>query len=331
MRYFLSSIIVTVIAFAAAFGWAGSSGLLICALLTLMEVSFSFDKAVVNAMVLKKMDAKWQQSFLTWGMLIAVFGVRFIFPIMIVAFATGLGFTEVTKLALENPAEYSRHVLESHVQIGAFGGMFLMMVFLKFIMDETKHIHWLGSIESQLARLGKLEAVEVLIALALLVGVDGFLDGAQQLHALSAGVIGIMTYVLVNGITALASGGGHGASQAASYSGMMGFIYLQFLDASFSLDGVVGAFAMSNDLVIIMLGLGAGAMFVRSITVYLVRKGTLDQYRFLEHGAHYGIGSLAVVMLVSMVHHVPEILTGLIGAAFITLALISSIRHNRKK
>jgi hypothetical protein len=108
----------------------------------------------------------------------------------------------------------------------------------------------------------------------------------------------------------------------------MGFIYLQFLDASFSLDGVIGAFAMSKDIVIIMLGLGAGAMFVRSLTVWMVRKGTLDQYRYLEHGAHYGIGALAVIMLISMVHHVPEVVTGFIGIGFIVLSLVSSIQHN---
>lgn len=333
MRYFTSSILVTILAFAIAFYWAGLPAVMICALLTLMEVSFSFDNAVVNATVLKNMDNKWQNRFLTWGMLFAVFGVRFIFPIMIVSFATGLGFIDVTHMAVDNPEEYSRHVLESHVQIGAFGGMFLMMVFLKFILNETKDIHWIGAIESKLVRLGKLEAVEVIIALSMLLGIYGFLDEVHQLPALSAGVVGVVLYVLVNGITALTGGddAAHGHTQAAVSSGLMGFIYLQFLDASFSLDGVIGAFAMSKDIVIIMLGLGAGAMFVRSLTVWMVRKGTLDQYRYLEHGAHYGIGALAVIMLVSMIRHVPEVVTGFVGIAFIVLSLVSSIKHNRSK
>jgi hypothetical protein len=150
------------VAFAIALYWGGSAGLTICALLTLMEITFSFDNAVVNAIVLRDMDHKWQNRFLTWGMVIAVFGVRVIFPIMIVAFAAGLGFMEVVRLALEQPEEYSRHVLDSHVHIGAFGGMFLLMVFLKFIMDETKEVHWLEVIEKKLAALGKLEAVEII-------------------------------------------------------------------------------------------------------------------------------------------------------------------------
>ena len=112
-------------------------------------------------------------------------------------------------------------------------------------------------------------------------------------------------------------------------AGIAGFLYLEVLDASFSFDGVIGAFAITKDVVIIMLGLGIGAMFVRSLTVYLVNKGTLDEYVFLEHGAHYAIGALAIIMLLSMEYHIPEAVTGLVGIAFIGLALISSIRRRR--
>ena len=292
-----------------------------------MEVSFSFDNAVVNATVLKDMDAKWQKRFLTWGMLIAVFGMRLLFPVLVVSFATGLHVWDVTKLAVDNPAEYSRHVLDSHVQIGAFGGMFLLMVFLKFILDEGKKIHWIGMLETRLASLGKLDAIDTVLALGVLLVIQHFLEGEHQLDALVAGVVGIVLYLLVNSATAL-MGGGHGGTAHAA--GMAGFIYLQFLDASFSLDGVIGAFAISNDIIIIMLGLGVGAMYVRSLTIYLVHKGTLDKYRYLEHGAHYGIGVLALIMLVSMIQPVPEVITGLVGVVFILLALFSSVRHNRR-
>jgi hypothetical protein len=115
------------------------------------------------------------------------------------------------------------------------------------------------------------------------------------------------------------------------YSGLAAFVYLNMLDTSFSLDSVVGAFAISHDIVIIGLGLAAGAMFVRSLTVYLVRKGTLEQYIFLEHGAHYAIGALAVIMLVSIRQPVSEVITGLIGVVFIALSFMSSVRHNRLK
>ena len=107
-------------------------------------------------------------------------------------------------------------------------------------------------------------------------------------------------------------------------------MYLEVLDASFSFDGVIGAFAITSDVVIIMLGLAIGAMFVRSMTIYLVEKGTLDAYIYLEHGAHYAIGALAFIMLAGMTGvHVPEVVTGLIGVAFIVWAVLASIKHNK--
>ncbi len=330
MKYFYVSHVITIIGLFLAYEWAGLPGLGICALLMVMEITLSFDNAVVNAAVLKHMDEKWQQRFLTWGILIAVFGMRLLFPIVIVALATGLGLMEVTQLALDSPEEYSKHVLDSHIQIAAFGGMFLLMVFLHFVLDAGKELHWIGFIEKKLAALGKLESVQVVIALLLLLAIVSQLQEAEQAGALVAGVVGVVLYVLVKSVTALASGSddtAHGATKTVAYSGFMGFMYLQLLDASFSLDGVIGAFAMSKDLIIIMLGLGIGAMFVRSLTVYLVRKGTLAEYIYLEHGAHYGIGALAVIMLVSMLVHVPEFITGLIGLSFIALSFWSSVRH----
>ncbi len=108
----------------------------------------------------------------------------------------------------------------------------------------------------------------------------------------------------------------------AGRSGLLGFLYLILLDASFSLDAVIGSFAISNDIVIIVLGLSAGAMFVRSLTLHFVHQGTLERYVFLEHGAYYAIGALAVIMLVSILHPVPEVITGLAGLVFIGLSLL---------
>src|SRR5688572_28048332 len=117
----------------AAFLWGGPTALLIAALLTIMEVSLSFDNAVVNATVLRRMDPVWQQRFLTWGILIAVFGMRLVFPVVIVAIAAGLGMVEVATMAVNDPAEYGRHLAAAHTGIAAFGGMFLLMVFLHFV------------------------------------------------------------------------------------------------------------------------------------------------------------------------------------------------------
>jgi hypothetical protein len=113
-------------------------------------------------------------------------------------------------------------------------------------------------------------------------------------------------------------------------SGLGGFLYLEVLDASFSFDGVIGAFALSNNMIIIALGLSVGAMFVRSMTIHLVRTGTLAQYRYLEHGAFWAIIVLGVIMLLSARYHIPETITGLLGAVLIGLSFLWSVRHNRR-
>jgi uncharacterized protein len=331
MQYFKYSFLVAIVALIAAFLWGGVTGLVIAAILSVLEISLSFDNAVVNASVLKGMEAKWQIRFLTWGILIAVFGMRLLFPVAIVAVVADIGMFEVARMALNDPDTYSLHLQASHIQISAFGGMFLLLVALTFLLDEGKELHWLGVAEEKLAGIGKLESIEIVIALAVLWIVQSFLAPEERLGAVLAGISGIMLFVLVGSASALFEEEevGEAVGRTAKHTGITGFLYLEVLDASFSFDGVIGAFAITKDVIIIMLGLAIGAMFVRSITVFLVRKGTLDEYVFLEHGAHYAIGALAIIMLVSTKVHIPEVVTGLIGAAFIGLALLSSIQYRR--
>jgi len=332
MQHFRLSFIVTAVCLAIAIYWGGIMGAFIALILGVLEVSLSFDNAVVNASILKRMDERWQQYFLTWGILIAVFGMRLVFPIAIVSAATGIGFFGVTDMALHDPDTYSMHLIDSHVQIAAFGGMFLLMVFFSFIFNENKELHWLGYIEEKLSTFGKLEAIEIILALGLLLTMHNWLPEAIHFKALVSGIYGVMLFVIVDSLGALFEDEEEGeeVSAAIKRGSVMSFLYLEVLDASFSFDGVIGAFAITKDVVIIMLGLAIGAMFVRSLTVYLVRKGTLDEYVFLEHGAHYAIGSLAAIMLISMTHHISEVVTGLVGAILIGLSVFSSVLYRRK-
>ncbi|MDP2902829.1 MAG: DUF475 domain-containing protein [Methylovulum sp.] len=332
MQHFRLSFFVTALCLAAAFYWGGAIGAFIAIILGVLEVSLSFDNAVVNASILKRMDERWQRYFLTWGILIAVFGMRLLFPIAIVAAATGIDFVGVTNMALHDPETYSRHLTDSHVQIAAFGGMFLLMVFFSFIFDESKELHWLGKLEEKMASFGKLESIEIIFALSLLLVTQHWLPGPIRLEALVAGVLGVILFVVVDSLSTLFEDEEEGEelAEVLKKGSVMSFLYLEVLDASFSFDGVIGAFAITQDVVIIMLGLTIGAMFVRSLTVYLVRQGTLDEYVFLEHGAHYAIGTLAAIMLISMTHEIPEVVTGLVGAALIGLSVFSSVRYKRK-
>ncbi len=326
----------------AAAGWwgyahTGIAGALtaigIVAILGVMEVSLSFDNAVVNASVLKTWDARWQKLFLGVGIIIAVFGMRLLFPLVIVAQAADLGLMDVWTLALNDPAAYSQHLSAHHAEVAAFGGMFLLLVFLNFLLDDEKELHWLGNVERKLGALGKVSSVSVMVALGTLMASLMMVEPARQLVVLMAGLWGILIYVGVDMVSSLLEKeeeGGSNVGDMVKRGGIGGFLYLEVLDASFSFDGVIGAFAITKDVVIIMLGLAIGAMFVRSMTVFLVRKGTLDEFVYLEHGAHYAIGILAVIMLVSMKFHIPEIFTGLIGVAFILASLWSSIRYKRR-
>ncbi|PCH78696.1 MAG: hypothetical protein COC07_03535 [Erythrobacteraceae bacterium] len=321
------------------YGWVSTASvtgtlslLWIVAVLSVLEISLSFDNAVVNASVLKEMDEVWQRRFLTWGIAFAVFGMRIVFPLAIVAIAAGLGPVETVNLSLNDPREYERIVSSAHVGIAGFGGAFLAMVGLKFFFDLDKEVHWIAVIERKLAKFAALPAAEIALLLLVLWGISTTLAPDEALTFLVAGILGLVTFIAVEGINAILELKEEAAKLqgAVVRSGLGGFLYLNVLDASFSFDGVIGAFALSNNMIVIALGLSIGAMFVRSMTIHLVRKGTLAAYRFLEHGAFWAIIVLGGIMLVSAKVHIPETITGLIGAILIGLSLWWSVRYNRR-
>jgi len=335
LKHFTGSFVFAALCFAAAaaYGYAGSGTLTgalavlwICFVLSVLEVSLSFDNAVVNATVLEEMSPVWQRRFLTWGIIIAVFGMRIVFPLVIVMIAGGLGPLQAVSMAMNDPSAYERVVSGAHTSIMGFGGAFLMLVGLKFFFDAEREHDWIGMLERPLKACGGLEAFAIVAVLLLLVGLSSLLAG-EAMAFLTSGIFGIAAYYAVDWLSALL--GDPEAADGVKRAGLGAFLYLEVLDASFSFDGVIGAFALSNNLIVIALGLGVGAMFVRSMTIFLVRQGTLAQFRYLEHGAFYAIVALAAIMLVSPLVAIPEAVTGLVGAGLIGLSLVSSIRHNR--
>ncbi|MEU0562249.1 DUF475 domain-containing protein [Dactylosporangium sp. NPDC006015] len=366
LKTFGWSLAVTVATLIAAFFLGGPSAFLIVAILCVLEISVSFDNAVVNATVLGRMNAWWQRLFLTVGVLIAVFGMRLVFPLLLVGITAQLNPVDVVRLALEGgsvdePGTYAALLHEAHPSIAAFGGMFLLVLFLDFIFETREHT-WLTWLEKPLAKIGKLDQLSVVISLAVLVIVAETL--AKDVGTVMvSGVLGIAVYILVNSLGELfenagglgddeeedenekaaagihgdagdidkgKSGGPNAVVQVAGKAAFFLFLYLEVLDASFSFDGVIGAFAISQNIFVIAAGLGVGAMYIRSLTVYLVRKGTLSEYVFLEHGAHWAIGALAAILLVGIKFEVPEVITGLIGVGFILAAFLSSVVLNRR-
>ncbi|MCF2528492.1 DUF475 domain-containing protein [Yinghuangia soli] len=363
LRTFGWSFAVTVVGLAAAFMLWGWEGFAVVAILSILEISLSFDNAVVNASVLAKMNEFWQKIFLTIGILIAVFGMRLVFPLLIVGVTAKMGPIETIDLAMNNQDEYERLVTAAHPAIAAFGGVFLLMIFLDFVFEEREH-KWLAWLERPLAKLGKLDMLSVLVALGVLLiiattygseALVGDHDTADKTATvLISGLLGLITYLIVGGLSDYFEDkleddddddedGEEGEAREKPQRGANGkvvglagkaafflFLYLEVLDASFSFDGVIGAFAITNDIFEMALGLGIGAMYVRSLTVYLVRKGTLDDYVYLEHGAHYAIGALAVILLITIGQHMNEVITGLIGVILIAAAFGSSVLRNKR-
>jgi hypothetical protein len=331
LKTFGWSFAVTALGLVAAAFYGGWEAFGIVAILAVLEISLSFDNAVVNAGILKKMSAFWQKIFLTVGVLIAVFGMRLAFPVVIVAITAKKNPIDAVDLALTDKDRYEQLVTDAHPSIAAFGGMFLLMIFLDFIFDSEKEHHWLGGLERMFGRLGEHDSISSVVSLVVLISMSLGLDVADRATFLFAGVFGIALYfamgLLKNAFEDKEAG--EAVVSTVKRSGFMSFCYLELVDASFSLDGVIGAFAMSNDPIIIMLGLAIGALFVRSITLHLVRKGVLQEFVYLEHGAHYAIGVLAAIMLCHKFMHVPEIVTGLAGAVLIILAIVSSILHKK--
>jgi hypothetical protein len=337
LHYFKWSFIVTAagLLLGAWLGWntTGTLGgafsvFLICAILAVLEISLSFDNAIVNANKLKEMTPAWQQRFLTWGILIAVFGMRVLFPLAIVAIAASIGPIAAMQLAISEPEEYSRIMLDAHLSIAAFGGTFLMMVALSFFFDEHKEIHWVRVVEERVSRYASVRGAEITFVLVLMLIFAHLVEPTEKLTFISSAIYGLVTFLFVDILGNVLDKASEAMSGAAK-GGLGAFLYLEVLDASFSFDGVIGAFALTQNLFVIAIGLGIGAMYVRSMTIMLVERGTLAEYRYLEHGAFYAILALSVIMYAQAIVHVPEVLTGLGGATLIGIALWSSIRYNR--
>jgi hypothetical protein len=300
----------------------------ICAVLAVLEISLSFDNAIVNATKLKDMTPAWQHRFLTWGIVIAVFGMRIVFPLVIVAIAAHLGPVAAVTLAINEPAEYARILTGAHVSIAAFGGTFLMMVGLSFFFEEEKDVHWVHWIESNLARVAGVKGVEIGVTLVAILSMYSLLPEEEAGVFFYSAIWGLLTFIGVEILGSVLDATQETLSAAAK-GGLGAFLYLEVLDASFSFDGVIGAFALSQNLFVIAIGLGIGAMYVRSMTIMLVDKGTLAQYRFLEHGAFYAILVLAGIMYAQTLTHIPEVIVGLFGAALIGLSVWSSVRWKK--
>lgn len=326
LRIFWLSGLITIALGVWVFTHGGALAIWLFTILVVLEVTLSFDNAIINSRVLVRMSPFWQKLFLTVGIFIAVFVVRFLLPIIIVMITSGHGFMEVLDLALNDSEEYGKTLHEAAPTIDAFGGTFLLMIGISYFMNRKKDIHWLRAIEKRLVRAGNYENFKTFVMLAVAMLLYFTVDDAHKSTVLVASIFGTLLHMGLEIFGAYFEKRQSNATKLVGLAALGSFMYLEVLDASFSLDGVIGAFAITNDIVLIIAGLGAGAIWVRSLTVYLMKAGVLSKYKYMEHGAHWAILALGTIMLVKLYHvEPPEWLVGSIGLVFIVTAVVSSL------
>jgi hypothetical protein len=303
---------------------------------------------------------------MTLGIFVAVFVVRFALPIFIVELTTNLSFLEVVKLALNDPLTYAHELHKAGPLIDAFGGTFLVMLGVAYFFDAEKDVHWFAWLERRLAPLGRYDNLTIFVMVlgALVMFFTVPEEAAVRATVIVAAVCGIALHLGLDLFGAIVDGDedeeeetdeANGDAQSADdtveipvarpatngtkgktkvlvgLAALVMIIRLEILDASFSFDGVIGAFAITTSVLIIMAGLGAGAVWVRAMTVHLLRAGTLAKYKFLEHGAMWAILFLGLTMIAKLYHiEPPEWATGSIGLVFIGLAVITSVFSDRR-
>jgi hypothetical protein len=328
----LSAILTAILLGVVGFN-LGINALFTMLTLTMLEITFSLDNAVVNATILQHMSPLWQRMFMTVGIIIAVFGMRLLFPLALVSNTAGLGLGDVVILALQHPTEYSARLALAEPMIAAFGGLFLLMIFLGFVFDDQRKSLWQHLLRRTLKKISTLRFTQIFIALLVLLFMIFTTPKDIQLQVAVAGLLGIAAHLIVGTLADLFStrrpmriGGTHMPWRA----GLVMFLYLELLDASFSFDSAIGAFAITSNAVLIAAGLGAGALWVRSITIYLVRRGTLTKFPYLDAGAHYAIGALAVLLLVGIHVALPTALTGSLGLIIIAVSFVASLLKNHQ-
>ena len=308
----------------------GVQGLVVVALLGVLEIAVSFDNAIVNATILARMNHYWQRMFMTVGVLIAAIGMRLLLPLIIVSIGAHLLPWRAVDLAYENPDRYHALLLTAQPGIAAFGGIFLLMIAIAFFR-EKRDVHWWPAVEKRLPGVLGRKGVPILIAL-LFTAVAGITVGSDDRFRVFVGcIVGLACYLGIHLLSeqvadrADADGASRPRATVQGRSAFLLFVYLELLDATFSMDSVMGGFSVTVDIALITLGLAIGAGYIRSLTVYVVRKGTLEEYRYLEHGAYYSIALLAVLLLWEVWRDVPDWITACTGAVVITAAWLTSI------
>jgi hypothetical protein len=290
--------------------------------LCLFETISSIDNAIINAEVLSTMGERARRWFLIWGLLLAVFVVRGVLPWLIVwATTPALGPVGALTATFSDDPAVAGAIEESAPILLAFGGTFLVFLFLHWIFLEPKEFGLRG--ERYIAEKGVWFYAAVSVALAVIVW---FAINRQPLMAFGA-VMGSTAFFIVQGFRNNAELKEQQLKEA-HLSDVSKIFYLEVIDATFSIDGVLGAFAFTFSVPLIILGNGIGAVVVRQLTVGNIER--IRRYVFLKNGAMYSILCLGLVMLLDAFGlHIPSYVSPAVTFAVVGYFMYKSIKFAR--
>lgn len=231
-KHFRESIIVTILGFIAAWFWAAHieagtelKTLFIVFFLSILEVTLSFDNAVVNAVVLDKMTPKWQHRFLTWGIIIAVFGVRFLLPVIIVSIFSRLSIIKTVHMALEDVTQYTHYLHLAHAPLVAFGGSFLLMVGLSYFVGKNNHHKWLPFIENLLEKINFRFSNAIITSLVIFI-LQFFLPDDIKWSVITSAVTGVVSYEVIHGLCGFMEKKQEASIASGAFQGRINDVYL---------------------------------------------------------------------------------------------------------
>jgi hypothetical protein len=289
--------------------------------LVVFEIVNSVDNAIVNAYVLKTMSDKWRRIFLVWGLFFAVFIVRGILPFLVVwATVPGIGFVEAFGAMFSGSSEVASAIELGKPLILMGAGVFLFLLYLHWLFLEEKSPFFV------LDRFIKPHYGIWFFAFAAvsLVGLLYFSRHSPMLMLSAA--IGNAAFFILYGFREQAEKQSQQLMAGAGHmSDLSKLLYLEVLDMSFSFDGVLGAFAFTTSIPLILIGNGIGALIVREMTIKSVDK--VANYKYLKNGAMTSIGVLGLVIIIeSFGVELPEFLPTLVTLAFVGVAFWESHR-----
>lgn len=274
--------------------------------LSLFEAVSSVDNAIINAEVLTTMGKKARRWFLTWGMLIAVFLVRGLLPFIIIwAFNTSLSPLQVLSAAWSSDPLVIESIEKSAPILLVAGGIFLIFLFLHWLFLEDKKLG-LPRTEKFFMSKGVWFYATVSILLSI---IAWFALQQSSLMAFGA-VIGSTLFFITHGFKQNAEEQEKRLLSGSVHSDLSKLFFLEIIDTTFSIDGVLGAFAFTLSVPLILIGNGFGALIVRQVTISNIER--IKKYVYLKNGAMYSILVLGIVMILhSFGFHIPEYISPL--------------------